>query len=111
MDQLAEIWFHFSTFSGSMDKKMRRKRSSKRRLSKAGSGLPMREETDDLSRSLLPPALVKGRGAKTQKKKSGQKVQWRDMDGNQLVEVLEFEPSDTSDADDEELDYCPCTIM
>lgn len=57
---------------------------------------------------LLPPR--RGGMAKTPKKKRG-KVQWNDRTGNKLVEILEFQPSDASDSDDEDLDSCMCTIM
>ncbi|KAH7669755.1 ssDNA-binding transcriptional regulator domain-containing protein [Dioscorea alata] len=43
-------------------------------------------------------------------KSLGRKVTWNDVNGNKLVEVLEFYPSDTSDSEDEQ-DDCVCTIM
>ncbi|KAK2643742.1 hypothetical protein Ddye_018937 [Dipteronia dyeriana] len=60
------------------------------------------------SNSLLPPR--KG-GMSRKSDKTRRKVQWNDRNGNKLVEVLEFEPSDASDSDDEESDSCICTIM
>ncbi|KAK1260950.1 hypothetical protein QJS04_geneDACA002319 [Acorus gramineus] len=43
---------------------------------------------------------------------SRRKVRWNDCNGEKLVQVLEFEPSDTSDSEeDEESDSCMCTIM
>ncbi|KAG6515487.1 hypothetical protein ZIOFF_025901 [Zingiber officinale] len=45
------------------------------------------------------------------KKRVARKVQWNDRKGNDLVEILEFEPSDSSDSEDEYLDSCLCTIM
>ncbi|KAF6156252.1 hypothetical protein GIB67_030255 [Kingdonia uniflora] len=66
-------------------------------------------EEEELRSLLSPPA--KGAMAKTPRK-ARQKVQWRDTNGNnKLVEVLEFQPSDTSDNDEEDLDSCICTIM
>ncbi|KAH7669753.1 ssDNA-binding transcriptional regulator domain-containing protein [Dioscorea alata] len=43
-------------------------------------------------------------------KSLGRKVTWNDVNGNKLVEVLEFYPSDTSDSEDEQ-DDCVCTII
>ncbi|KAK3187665.1 hypothetical protein Dsin_027226 [Dipteronia sinensis] len=60
------------------------------------------------SNSLLPPR--KG-GMSRKSDKTRRKVQWNDRNGDKLVEVLEFEPSDASDSDDEESDSCICTIM
>ncbi|PWA93674.1 hypothetical protein CTI12_AA068360 [Artemisia annua] len=48
------------------------------------------------------------------KKKSGKKqrkVQWNDRNGHKLTEVLEYQPSDVSDSEDEESDACLCIIM
>ncbi|KAL6907442.1 hypothetical protein ACP4OV_002481 [Aristida adscensionis] len=39
------------------------------------------------------------------------RVQWKDRHGKKLTEVLEFQPSDSSDSDDEYLDTCICSIM
>lgn len=65
-------------------------------------------EEDSESHSLLPPR----RGGMSRKSdKIRRKVQWNDKNGNNLVEVLEFEPSDVSDSDDEDSDSCICTIM
>uniref|UniRef100_A0A7N0U4K8 Uncharacterized protein n=1 Tax=Kalanchoe fedtschenkoi TaxID=63787 RepID=A0A7N0U4K8_KALFE len=57
---------------------------------------------------LLPPR--KGGMSRTDDK-TLRKVQWNDRNGHNLVEVLEFDPSDRSDSDDEDLDSCICTIM
>ncbi|XP_068327753.1 uncharacterized protein [Pyrus communis] len=65
-------------------------------------------DEDSESNSLLPPR----RGGMSRKtNKTRRKVQWNDRNGNKLVEVLEFEPSDVSDSDDEDADSCICTIM
>ncbi|XP_027366782.1 uncharacterized protein LOC113873030 [Abrus precatorius] len=63
-------------------------------------------DDDSDSNSLLPPQ----RGAMSRKTdKICRKVQWNDKIGNKLVEVLEYEPSDVSDSEDE--DSCICSIM
>lgn len=59
-------------------------------------------------KALLPPR--KG-GMSRKSDKVRRKVQWNDNNGNKLVEVLEFEPSDVSDSDEEDTDSCLCTIM
>lgn len=65
-------------------------------------------DEDSESNSLLPPR----RGGMSRKtNKTRRKVQWNDKNGNKLVEVLEFEPSDVSDSDDEDADSCICIIM
>ncbi|XP_048333828.1 uncharacterized protein LOC112492237 [Ziziphus jujuba] len=65
-------------------------------------------DDDSESNSLLPPP----RGGMSRKSdKVRRKVQWNDRNGNKLVEVLEFEPSDVSDSDDDDSDSCMCTIM
>lgn len=64
-------------------------------------------DEDSESNSLLPPR----RGGMSRKSnKTRRKVQWNDRNGNNLVEVLEFEPSDVSDSD-EDADSCICIIM
>lgn len=45
------------------------------------------------------------------KKKTRRRVQWKDRNGSKLVEVLEYQLSDSSDSDDEFLDSCLCTMM
>ena len=60
------------------------------------------------SNSLLPPR----RGGMSKNcDKVRRKVQWNDNNGNKLVEILEFEPSDVSDSDEEDSDSCICIIM
>ncbi|XP_019441099.1 PREDICTED: uncharacterized protein LOC109346150 isoform X2 [Lupinus angustifolius] len=65
-------------------------------------------EDDSDSKSLLPPRIGgmsrKSDNSKTHRKK----VQWNDKNGKKLVEVLEYEPSDSENEDD---DSCICTIM
>lgn len=67
-----------------------------------------RKEVEDETVSLLPPR----RGGLSRKlEKSQRKVMWNDNCGNKLAEVLEYQPSDTSDSDDEESDSCICRVM
>ncbi|KAI5580435.1 hypothetical protein POPTR_008G170700v4 [Populus trichocarpa] len=69
------------------------------------------ENGEDYSefKALLPPR--KG-GMSRSPNKVRRKVQWNDNNGNKLVEILEFEPSDVGDSDEEDgKDYCSCTIM
>ncbi|XWS53760.1 hypothetical protein CRYUN_Cryun10bG0027900 [Craigia yunnanensis] len=60
------------------------------------------------SNSLLPP---KKGGMSRKPEKTRRKVQWNDKNGNKLAEILEFEPSDVSDSDDEDSDSCICNLM
>ncbi|XP_043703775.1 uncharacterized protein LOC122653882 [Telopea speciosissima] len=72
-----------------------------------GEVAPDRKEDDELN-----PLLSPRKGCMSKKpKKSRRKVQWNDRNGNKLVEVLEFQPSDASDSDDEDADSCICSIM
>ncbi|XP_076896488.1 uncharacterized protein LOC143549471 [Bidens hawaiensis] len=66
------------------------------------------EDEDDESKKLLLP----NKGGLS--KKSGnkhRKVQWNDRNGYKLAEVLEYQPSDVSDSEDEDEDSCICNIM
>ncbi|XP_020079701.1 uncharacterized protein LOC109703496 isoform X3 [Ananas comosus] len=47
------------------------------------------EETNMLLRTTVNGGIVEGKGPKS----SRRKVQWNDLNGNKLVEVLEFQPS------------------
>ncbi|KAJ0963684.1 hypothetical protein J5N97_028806 [Dioscorea zingiberensis] len=67
------------------------------------------DEENDEARSLLPPVMNGGVPEK-QRMSSGRKVQWNDLNGNKLVEVLEFNQSDSSDSENEE-DACICSIL
>ncbi|KAJ0966528.1 hypothetical protein J5N97_023445 [Dioscorea zingiberensis] len=58
----------------------------------------------------LPTSAMNGDMPGEQSKSLGRKVTWNDLNGNKLVEVLEFYPSDTSDSEDER-DDCICTII
>ncbi|XP_027366563.1 uncharacterized protein LOC113872887 [Abrus precatorius] len=65
-------------------------------------------EDESDSNSLLPPRRdVMSRNSE----KTRRKVQWNDKNGNKLVEVLVYEPSDVSDSEEEDSDSCICTIM
>jgi hypothetical protein len=66
-------------------------------------------EEDDESVALLQQPRRGGLSKKP--KKPTQKVQWNDRNGNKLVEILEFQPSDDSDSEDEDLDSCICIVM
>ncbi|KAM7253201.1 hypothetical protein ACFE04_008794 [Oxalis oulophora] len=66
------------------------------------------EEEDSESSLLLPPPRKGGLSRKSDSVRRN--VQWKDNKGNKLVEILEYEPSEVSDSDDEE-DFCMCIIM
>ncbi|XXG89843.1 hypothetical protein AAC387_Pa12g1750 [Persea americana] len=72
-----------------------------------GNGVD-REEYEE-SNALLSPR----RGGMSKKpRKVRRKVKWNDRNGNKLFEILEFQPSDTSDSDDDDgTDSCFCVIM
>ncbi|XP_019228296.1 PREDICTED: uncharacterized protein LOC109209480 [Nicotiana attenuata] len=67
------------------------------------------KDEDDETKALLLPC--KKGGLSKDKGKPKRKVQWNDTNGNKLAEVLEFQPSDVSDSDDDESDSCICRIM
>lgn len=67
-----------------------------------------KEDNDDETQLLLPP--LKG-GLSKKSGKPRLKVQWNDKNGDKLAEVLEFQPSEASDSDEEEGDGCFCRIM
>ncbi|KAI4318151.1 hypothetical protein L6164_025955 [Bauhinia variegata] len=70
---------------------------------------PVNGEYDNDSNSLLPPRRG---GMSRNSDNTRRKVQWNDKNGNKLAEVLEFEPSDVSDSEEEDNeDSCICTIM
>ncbi|GMH29174.1 hypothetical protein Nepgr_031017 [Nepenthes gracilis] len=73
---------------------------------KGGVGIEREEKNE--SKSLLP---TQDRGMVKWIPRTRRKVQWNDTNGNKLAEVLEFQPSDASDNDEEEADSCFCTIM
>ncbi|KAL4272795.1 hypothetical protein GQ457_13G026280 [Hibiscus cannabinus] len=73
------------------------------------------DHTDGEDYSESNALLVPKRGGMSRKSdKTRRNVQWNDRNGNKLVEILEFEPSDVSDSDeddDDAKDYCMCIIM
>ncbi|PAN51676.1 hypothetical protein GQ55_9G621700 [Panicum hallii var. hallii] len=62
-------------------------------------------------KALLPRQRPPGGMARKGRKASNRRVQWKDRHGKKLTEVLEFQPSDSSDSDDEYMDTCICSIM
>ncbi|KAG2296644.1 uncharacterized protein LOC106388034 isoform X1 [Brassica napus] len=67
------------------------------------------EEEESESQCLLPPPR-KG-GMSTSSDKIKRTVQWTDNKGDNLAEVLVYEPSEVSDSDDDDSDACICTII
>ncbi|KAG4397668.1 hypothetical protein AAZX31_10G179400 [Glycine max] len=72
-----------------------------------------RNKEDDSDSNSLLPLRKGGISRKSDKTYRKRKVQWNDRIGNKLVEVLEYEPSDVSDSEDEDDggDPCICSIM
>ncbi|XP_042059250.1 uncharacterized protein LOC121803679 [Salvia splendens] len=68
----------------------------------------MIEEIDE-TKALLSPSNNGGLANKSDKPK--RKVQWMDKNGDKLAEILEFQPSDVSDSEEDESDSCNCRIM
>lgn len=50
------------------------------------------DDDDDESRKLLLPARKGGLSTNSSDRKHKQKVQWNDMNGDKLTEVLEYQP-------------------
>ncbi|KAH6768437.1 hypothetical protein C2S51_013773 [Perilla frutescens var. frutescens] len=67
----------------------------------------MIEESDE-SKALLPS--ING-GLSKNSDKPKRKVHWMDKNGDKLAEILEFQPSDVSDSEDDDSDSCICRIM
>ncbi|KAL6571394.1 hypothetical protein OROHE_003037 [Orobanche hederae] len=67
-------------------------------------------DVNDESRTLLRPAEDYGNLSKNLDKPK-RKVQWLDKSGDELAQILEFQPSDVSDSEDEDSDFCICRIM
>ncbi|KAL8486687.1 hypothetical protein ACS0TY_022927 [Phlomoides rotata] len=63
---------------------------------------------DDDSKALL---LCKNGGLSKKSEKPKRKVQWLDKNGDKLAQILEFQPSDVSDSEDEDSDSCICRVM
>ncbi|BAH91983.1 Os03g0138400 [Oryza sativa Japonica Group] len=64
-----------------------------------------------VERRALLSAHPAGGTARKGMRGSKRRVQWKDRHGKKLIEVREFQPSDTDDSDDEYLDTCICSIM
>ncbi|EYU32576.1 hypothetical protein ABFS82_14G027700 [Erythranthe guttata] len=66
-------------------------------------------DVEDESRALLQS---ENGGLSKKSEKPKRKVQWLDRSGdNKLAEILEFQPSDVSDSEEEDSDSCICRIM
>nr|GMD70044.1 uncharacterized protein LOC111401535 isoform X1 [Ipomoea batatas] len=66
------------------------------------------KEDEDESKSLLPSK----RGGLLKKPVNPKlKVQWNDRNGDKLAEILEFQPSETSDSEEEESDSWTRLLM
>ncbi|XP_047948237.1 uncharacterized protein LOC125194198 [Salvia hispanica] len=66
------------------------------------------EESDE-TKALLSPSNNGGLANKSDKPK--RKVQWMDKNGDKLAEILEYQPSDVSDSEEDDSDSCNCRIM
>lgn len=73
-------------------------------------GVDKGENEDTEANSPLRPAANGGLPGKALRR-SRRKVQWNDHNGKKLVEVLEFQPSDSSDSESEYGDPCICAVM
>ncbi|PKA59424.1 hypothetical protein AXF42_Ash019578 [Apostasia shenzhenica] len=64
-------------------------------------GVDKGKDEDGKRNCFLSSALKKG-GMKGRRQRSrAKKVRWNDCNGDKLVEVMEFQPSDSSDSEDE----------
>ncbi|CAH1441305.1 unnamed protein product [Lactuca virosa] len=72
------------------------------------NGEKVEEDEEDESKKLLLP---KKGGLSKKSGKKHRKVQWNDRNGHDLTEVLEYQPSEVSDSEDDESDSCICNIM
>ncbi|KAL8204588.1 hypothetical protein R6Q59_024164 [Mikania micrantha] len=72
------------------------------------NGEKVEEDEDDETKKLLLP---KKGGLSKKPANKHRKVQWNDRNGYKLTEVLEYQPSDASDSEDEDEDSCICNIM
>lgn len=69
------------------------------------------EEEESESQCLLPPPNPRKGGMSRSSDKIKRTVQWNDNKGDNLAQVLVYEPSEVSDTDDDDSDSCICTIM
>ncbi|KAL3634451.1 hypothetical protein CASFOL_021505 [Castilleja foliolosa] len=65
-------------------------------------------DVDDESQALLS---AEDGGLSKISEKPKRKVQWLDSSGDKLAQILEFQPSDVSDSEEEDSDSCICRIM
>lgn len=72
------------------------------------NGGRVEEDEENESKKLLLP---KKGGLRKKSGKKHRRVQWNDRNGHKLTEVLEYQPSDGSDSEDEDSDSCLCNIM
>ncbi|WOL19292.1 hypothetical protein Cni_G28090 [Canna indica] len=70
-----------------------------------------KEVAEDGEVVMLLMPTVNGGMSDDRQKSSRRKVQWNDSRGDKLVEVLEFEPSDSSDSDDKYGGSCTSNVM
>ncbi|XP_062209820.1 uncharacterized protein LOC133911549 isoform X3 [Phragmites australis] len=77
----------------------------------AAAAAGSKDDTAAGERKALLPRQPSGGMARKSHKGPKRRVQWKDRHGKKLTEVLEFQPSDSSDSDDEYLDTCICSIM
>ncbi|KAM3316348.1 hypothetical protein ACQJBY_034455 [Aegilops geniculata] len=76
------------------------------------SSAPVGGSKDNVGeRKALLPRRPEGGTARKAYKGPKRRVQWKDTHGKKLAEVLEFQPSDSSDSDDDYLDTCICSVM
>ncbi|VFR01545.1 unnamed protein product [Cuscuta campestris] len=68
-----------------------------------------KEEEEVEESKFLLPCRRGGLSKKTGNPKL--KVQWNDRNGENLLQILEFQPSDASDSDEEGSDSCMCRVM
>lgn len=79
--------------------------------SASSGGIGSKDDAAAGERKALLPRQPPGGMARKGRKGSNRRVQWKDRHGSKLTDVREFQPSDSSDSDDEYLDTCICSIM
>ncbi|KAI3511469.1 hypothetical protein L1887_18623 [Cichorium endivia] len=72
------------------------------------NGGKVEEDEEDETKKLLLP---KKGGLSKKSGNKHRKVQWNDRHGYDLTEVLEYQPSEASDSEDDDSDACICNIM
>ncbi|GFQ06505.1 hypothetical protein PHJA_002794500 [Phtheirospermum japonicum] len=71
-------------------------------------GMVDESDVDDESQALLS---FEDGGLSEISEKPKRKVQWLDSSGDKLAQILEFQPSDVSDSEEEDSDSCICRLM